>query len=190
MTIAIGSSQTYAVGGGTGLIRQLGNAGVADALLVVNNLKVTAITAGSASIVIQRQPRRDKMHGHGTIDVPTPFVLLQLQTNVTIAVARRKPMLLVVELAHIPQHPAIQAAMDAWLSGNSLKVTGVTAGSNKANVVVRDSQGATIIVAVTVPAAATIPLFTTAPSNKYCHDHRKLMKLVEGLVPTRLLPAM
>ena len=52
---------------------------------------------------------------------------------------------------------------DALLAGNSLKVTGITAGS--ANIVIRDSQGATVNVAVTVPAASTIPLFTTAPPS-------------------------
>lgn len=164
VTIAIGSSQTYAVGGGTGpYTATSSNAGVADALLVGNNLKVTAITAGSASIVI-----RDSQGAivNVTVTVPstsTTPLFTTAPTNVTIAIGSSQTYAVGGGTGPYTATSSNAGVADAWLSGNSLKVTGVTAGS--ANVVVRDSQGATIIVAVTVPAAATIPLFTTAPSN-------------------------
>jgi hypothetical protein len=59
--IAIGSTQTYGVGGGTGpYMATPSDAGVVEVSLTDNSLKVTGMTAGSSNIVFhQRQPGRD-----------------------------------------------------------------------------------------------------------------------------------
>ncbi|WP_156137281.1 hypothetical protein [Tepidimonas taiwanensis] len=65
----------------------------------------------------------------------------------------------------VPPYRAVSseaALVAAAMDGSTLVVGGVTAGAS-ANVVVRDNQGASVTIAVTV--GTSVPLYTTAPAN-------------------------
>jgi hypothetical protein len=164
VTIAIGSTQTYGVGGGTGpYTATSSNASVADVSLADNSLKVTGITAGSANIVI-----RDSQGATVNLAVTVPAastvpLFTTAPPSVTIAIGSTQTYGVGGGTGPYTATSSNASVADVSLVGNSLKVTGITAGS--ANVVIRDSQGATVNVAVTVPAASTVPLFTTAPPS-------------------------
>ncbi|MBK9200578.1 hypothetical protein [Candidatus Skiveiella danica] len=164
VTIAIGSTQTYGVGGGTGpYTATSSNASVAVVTLVGNSLKVTGITAGLANVVI-----RDSQGATVNVAVTVPAAsTVPLYTtappSVTIAIGSTQTYGVGGGTGPYTATSSNVSVADVSLVGNSLKVTGITAGA--ANVVIRDSQGATVNVAVTVPAATTVPLFTTAPPS-------------------------
>jgi ribosomal protein L11 len=163
VTIAIGSTQTYGVGGGTGpYTATSGNTSVAVVSLVDNSLTVTGITAGAANVVI-----RDSQGATVPVAVTVPAastVALSTTappTGVTIAIGSTQTYAVRGGTGPYTATSSNASVAFASLVGNSLTVTGITAGS--ANVFISDSQGATVNVAVTVPAASTVALSTTAP---------------------------
>jgi hypothetical protein len=164
VTIAISSTQTYGVGGGTGpYTATSNNVSVADVALVGNSLKVTGITAGAANVVI-----RDSQGATVNVAVTVPAastvpLFTTAPPSVTIAISSTQTYGVGGGTGPYTATSSNASVADVSLVGNSLKVTGITAGA--ANVVIRDSQGATVNVAVTVPAASTVPLFTTAPPS-------------------------
>ena len=165
VTIAIGSTQTYAVRGGTGpYTATSSNASVAFASLVGDSLTVTGITAGSANVFIS-----DSQGATVNVAVTVPAastVALSTTappTGVTIAIGSTQTYAVRGGTGPYTATSGNTSVAVVSLVDNSLTVTGITAGA--ANVVIRDSQGATVNVAVTVPAASTVPLFTTAPPS-------------------------
>jgi hypothetical protein len=165
VTIAIGSTQTYAVRGGTGpYTATSSNASVAFASLVGNSLTVTGITAGSANVVISDSQGATV---NVAVTVPAastvPLSTTAPPTGVTIAIGSTQTYGVGGGTGPYTATSSNASVAFASLVGNSLTVTGITAGS--ANVFIRDSQGATVNVAVTVPAATTVALFTTAPPS-------------------------
>ena len=164
VTIAISSTQTYGVGGGTGpYTATSSNVSVADVSLVGNSLKVTGITAGAANVVI-----RDSQGATVNVAVTVPAastvpLFTTAPPSVTIAISSTQTYGVGGGTGPYTATSSNASVADVSLVGNSLTVTGITAGA--ANVVIRDSQGATVNVAVTVPAATTVPLFTTAPPS-------------------------
>ena len=164
VTIAISSTQTYGVGGGTGpYTATSNNVSVADVSLVGNSLKVTGITAGAANVVI-----RDSQGATVNVAVTVPAastvpLFTTAPPSVTIAISSTQTYGVGGGTGPYTATSNNVSVADVSLVGNSLKVTGITAGA--ANVVIRDSQGATVNVAVTVPAASTVPLYTTAPPS-------------------------
>ena len=164
VTIAISSTQTYGVGGGTGpYTATSSNVSVADVSLVGNSLKVTGITAGAANVVI-----RDSQGATVNVAVTVPAastvpLFTTAPPSVTIAISSTQTYGVGGGTGPYTATSSNASVADVSLVGNSLTVTGITAGA--ANVVIRDSQGATVNVAVTVPAASTVPLYTTAPPS-------------------------
>ena len=164
VTIAISSTQTYGVGGGTGpYTATSNNVSVADVALVGNSLKVTGITAGAANVVI-----RDSQGATVNVAVTVPAastvpLFTTAPPSVTIAISSTQTYGVGGGTGPYTATSSNASVADVSLVGNSLTVTGITAGA--ANVVIRDSQGATVNVAVTVPAASTVPLYTTAPPS-------------------------
>ena len=164
VTIAISSTQTYGVGGGTGpYTATSSNASVADVSLVGNSLTVTGITAGAANVVI-----RDSQGATVNVAVTVPAastvpLFTTAPPSVTIAISSTQTYGVGGGTGPYTATSSNASVADVSLVGNSLTVTGITAGA--ANVVIRDSQGATVNVAVTVPAASTVPLYTTAPPS-------------------------
>jgi len=160
----VGAAQPYLVGGGTGPYTATSdNSNVAAVSLQGVNLTITGLTAGSASIFV-----RDSAGTIVTLRVTVVgAAIVPLFTtappSVTIAISSTQTYGVGGGTGPYTATSSNASVADVTLVGNSLKVTGITAGS--ANVVIRDSQGATVNVAVTVPAASTVPLFTTAPPS-------------------------
>ena len=160
----VGADQPYLVGGGTGPYTATSdNSNVAAVSLQGVNLTITGLTAGSASIFV-----RDSAGTIVTLRVTVVgAAIVPLFTtappSVTIAISSTQTYGVGGGTGPYTATSNNVSVADVALVGNSLKVTGITAGA--ANVVIRDSQGATVNVAVTVPAASTVPLFTTAPPS-------------------------
>jgi hypothetical protein len=160
----VGADQPYLVGGGTGPYTATSdNSNVAAVSLQGVNLTITGLTAGTASIFV-----RDSAGTIVTLRVTVVgAAIVPLFTtappSVTIAISSTQTYGVGGGTGPYTATSSNVSVADVTLVGNSLKVTGITAGS--ANVVIRDSQGATVNVAVTVPAASTVPLFTTAPPS-------------------------
>ena len=160
----VGADQPYLVGGGTGPYTATSdNSNVAAVSLQGVNLTITGLTAGSASIFV-----RDSAGTIVTLRVTVVgAAIVPLFTtappSVTIAISSTQTYGVGGGTGPYTATSNNVSVADVALVGNSLKVTGITAGA--ANVVIRDSQGATVNVAVTVPAATTVPLFTTAPPS-------------------------
>jgi len=160
----VGADQPYLVGGGTGPYTATSdNSNVAAVSLQGVNLTITGLTAGTASIFV-----RDSAGTIVTLRVTVVgAAIVPLFTtappSVTIAISSTQTYGVGGGTGPYTATSSNASVADVTLVGNSLKVTGITAGS--ANVVIRDSQGATVNVAVTVPAASTVPLFTTAPPS-------------------------
>ena len=160
----VGADQPYLVGGGTGPYTATSdNSNVAAVSLQGVNLTITGLTAGTASIFV-----RDSAGTIVTLRVTVVgAAIVPLFTtappSVTIAISSTQTYGVGGGTGPYTATSSNASVADVSLVGNSLKVTGITAGA--ANVVIRDSQGATVNVAVTVPAATTVPLFTTAPPS-------------------------
>ena len=156
------NAQTYTVGGGAApYTASSSNATVVSVSLVGDSLKVTGLTAGLANVVIL-----DKLGARLTIAVTVPTVS-------NLALFTTAPPAITVAIGSAPGYSVGGGAgpytatsnntsvATVSLVGSNLTISGVAAGS--ANIIVRDSTGALITVAVTVPAAGTLALFTMAP---------------------------
>lgn len=156
------NAQTYTVGGGAApYAASSSNATVVSVSLVGDSLKVTGLTAGLANVVIL-----DKLGARLTIAVTVPTVS-------NLALFTTAPPAITVAIGSAPGYSVGGGAgpytatsnntsvATVSLVGSNLTISGVAAGS--ANIIVRDSTGALITVAVTVPAAGTLALFTMAP---------------------------
>jgi hypothetical protein len=167
VTLAIGTTTQYAVGGGKLPYFSVtsSNTGVATATLVANTLSIKALTAGSANIVV-----RDDAGATTTVQVTVPQAA-------TIPLFSTAPSPITVAIGTSPKYTigggvspytvtssnTSVASVSLATATNVITINGLTAGS--ATVAVRDAAGTTLPIAVTVPAASVIPLFTSAPSN-------------------------
>jgi hypothetical protein len=129
-----------------------------------SSLAVMGVSMGSANILVSDS-------AGATVTVPLTVLSASMQALFTTA-----PTSVTVAIGASPIYSvgggsgsgytatsSNTAVVTVGLSGTTLTVTGVTAGS--ANVVVRDSAGASVAVAVTVPAVGNVALFTTAPPS-------------------------
>lgn len=158
ITVASGAAPTYSVGGGTGpYFATSSNIGIVTASVLGNTLTVSGVSGGSANIVV-----RDSAGALTTV-----AVTVQVASNV--ALFTTAPTNLTVAIGNSPVYTvgggtgsgyvAISSnvgVVTVNLAGTNLTVTGVAVGS--ANVVVRDSAGATVTFNVVVGA---IPLAIT-----------------------------
>ena len=157
------NAQIYTVGGGTAPYSvSSSNATVASVVLVGDSLKITGLATGLANIGIL-----DNLGARVIIAVTVPTVNnLSLFTTApaAISVAVGAAPVYSVGGGTAPYTVTTSNASVATVSsvGNNFTITGVASGS--ANIVSRDSTGATVMVAVTVPNPPAVALFTTAPS--------------------------
>lgn len=163
ITVAIGSAwaQTYGIGGGSAPYTVTsGNTLVATVAMAGNNYIVTGVSAGTTNILI-----RDSAGATMNVSVTTvsPGLTTTAPPSVTIAIGSTQTYAVRGGTGPYTATSSNASVAFASLVGDSLTVTGITAGS--ANVFISDSQGATVNVAVTVPAATTVALFTTALPN-------------------------
>jgi len=158
----VGSAQEFTVAGGNGSYSAVSNnAAVAVAGVSENRLSLGAVSPGTAQITL-----RDS--SGGTANISVTAVVQQLFTtappSVTLVPGSAGAQTFRVGGGAGP-FTATSSNVNiatASLSGDSLVVTGVTAGS--ASIVVRDNFGTLITIPVTVTAANNLALFTSAPT--------------------------
>ncbi len=162
VSVALASAPSYAVGGGTGpYTATSSNASVATVSLAGSNLTISGVATGSANIVV-----RDSKGAVVTVAVTVPAAG-------TLALFTTAPPAITVAIGAAPGYsvgggtgPYTATSSNTSIApvsliGSNLTISGVASGN--ANIVVRDSTGAVVTVAVTVPNVPTLALFTTAP---------------------------
>ena len=162
LTLSVGSAQEFTVAGGTGAYSAVSNnAAIAVAGVSENRLTLGAVSPGTAQITL-----RDSSGGATNISVTA--VVQQLFTtapsSVTLVSGSSGAQTFRVGGGG-GQFTATSSNVNivtASLSGESLLVTGVTAGT--ASIVVRDNFGTLITIPVTVTGASNLALFTSAPA--------------------------
>ncbi|MES2938385.1 MAG: hypothetical protein V4864_11930 [Pseudomonadota bacterium] len=171
VTIGIGSSPVYDVGGGLAPYTvATSNAAVATASLNGTVLTINGIGAGTASIIV-----RDSLGSTTTIGVtvpaantPTPTALfttapasitMPASTSQTFAVSGG------TGTYFLTSNNTSVATVSPATSSGPMTITGVSAGT--AQIQIKDTTGSSVLtVGVTVTAAGTVvPLSTTAPSS-------------------------
>jgi hypothetical protein len=173
VTIAIGSSPSYTVGGGTAPYTVTSsNVSVATATPATiaadgGTLTINAIALGSASVVV-----RDSVGATVTIPVTVPATssgtpLFTSAPSGGVIISLGSPQTYSVGGGSLSGYTATSSntgvvTVSAIVSGN-LTITPVAPGS--ATVVVRDSAGGTVSISVTVPSVNSQAFFTTAPPS-------------------------
>ena len=164
VTVIAGAAPIFAVGGGTGpYTATSSNANVATVSLSGGTLTITSTTAGSANIVI-----RDSAGASTAVAVTVqPLSNLALFTtapaSVTVIAGAAPTYSVGGGTGPYTATSSSTSVATASLSGNTLTIASVIAGN--ADIVVRDSVGASTLVAVTVRPASNAALFTTAPAS-------------------------
>lgn len=164
ITLAIGAANTYKIGGGnTPYSVGSSNVGVATASILGSDLTITAISAGSATVVV-----RDAIAGSIEIKVtvgagaviplfstaPSDIVVVPLTSPTFTIGGGKAPYFVSTSNASV---------ITSTVSGTTLTINGLVVGTAKLQLT--DSAGALIAINVNVGAGAVVPLFTTAPSS-------------------------
>ena len=164
LNFAIGTAVTYKVGGGT-TIYNVGssNPGVATASIRGNDLTITAIAAGTATVVV-----RDTTTGSLTIKVT-------VGSGVVVPLFSTAPSDVIIAPVATPHYtigggraPYFVSSTNVGVVTASVNATDLTLTSiavGAAKVLVTDSAGAQLTINVTVGTGSNLALFTTAPST-------------------------
>lgn len=161
LTLTLGSAQAFKIGGGGGTYTAVSSDGsVVAAGISGTDLTLGAISPGSATVTI-----RDSLGATTAVSVtskPTRALFTTAPTTITVPIGNSSAQTYQVGGGVGPyavgnSNPSV---LSAALTGTSLTLTGLAVGS--ANLVLLDSVGSSLGISVTVPAAATVDLFTTA----------------------------
>lgn len=162
LTLTLGSAQAFNVGGGNGgpYTAVSSDSSVVAAGLSGTELTLGAVNPGSASVTI-----RDSLGATTAVTVTAKLARALFSTApsaITVAIGNSAAQTYQVGGGIGPyvignSNPSVLSAV---LTGTTLKVTGLAAGS--ANLILLDSAGGSLTISVTVSAVPTIDLFTTA----------------------------
>lgn len=164
ITVEVGGANAYKVGGGT-TIYSVGssNIGVATATLTGNDLIITGVSTGKATVVV-----RDSTTGNLTINVtvgtgtPTPL-FTTAASDIVIAPLSSPTFIIGGGRAPYQVSSSNASVLTAVISGSTLTLNGLVVGSAKVTVV--DSAGTTISINAVVGSGSVVPLFSTAASS-------------------------
>jgi hypothetical protein len=163
VTVALASAPSYAVGGGTGpYTATSSNTSVATVSLTGSDLTISGVASGNATLVL-RDSNGAVVNVAVTV-VPATGTLALFTTapnNITVAIGAASSYSVGGGTGPYTATSSNTSVATVSLTGSDLTISGLTTGT--ANIVIRDSKGAVVTVAVTVPAAGTLALFTTAP---------------------------
>jgi hypothetical protein len=164
VTLEVGGANSYKVGGGT-TVYSVGssNASVALATIVGNDLIITGVSIGKATLIV-----RDSTTGNLSINVtvgsgtPLPLftsaasdIVIAPSTSPTFSIGGGRPP--------YKASSTNSSVVTASVSSSVLTVTGLAVGNAKVNVY--DSVGTLVPINITVGTGTVIPLFTTAPGS-------------------------
>jgi hypothetical protein len=161
LTLTLGSAQAFQIGGGAGSYTAVSSDGsVVAAGISGTDLTLGAISPGSATVTI-----RDALGATTSVSVtskPVRALFSTAPTAVTVSIGNSSAQTYQVGGGVGPyavgnSNPSV---LSAALTGTSLTLTGLGAGS--ANLVILDSAGSALSISVTVSAPPTVDLFTTA----------------------------
>lgn len=164
ISLDVGGANTYKVGGGTGVYTVgSSNTTVAQATISGNDLVITGVGAGKATIVV-----RDTTTGSVTITVnvgsTNPIPLFTTAASDIIVAPGASPTFTIgggkAPYAVTSSNPSVATAS---VNGTTLTLVGVAAGNSKINLT--DSLGVAITINVTINAGNVLDLFTTAPEK-------------------------
>lgn len=161
LTLGVGSSQDFSISGGRAPYTAVtNNAGVAVGGVNGTSLTLGGVSAGSAEITV-----RDAAGASSTVSVTvnTRPLFTTAPASITVASGSSPIYSIGGGIAPYTATSSNASVATASVSGSSLSITGVALGA--ASVVVRDSVGGVVTLAVTVPSASSLPLFTTAPAS-------------------------
>lgn len=166
LTVGVGSAQEFTIGGGTSPYTAVSNnaavaiAGVKDARLTLGG-----VINGTAEITIRDAAGASVIVSMIVSSGPVRPLYTTATSSVTIAPGLSGIQTYQVGGGAGPYNATSSnvSIASVVLTGDVLKVTGLASGST--NIVVMDSLGATVSVAVTVPTLSSLGLFTTAPSS-------------------------
>ena len=164
ITVEVGGANSYKVGGGTTLYSVgSSNTAVARATITGNDLVITGVSVGKATIVV-----RDSTTGNLSINVtvgggtPTPLFTSALSD---IVVAPNTSPTFTIGGGRAPYQASSSntSIVTASVASSTLTLNGLAIGSAK--VIVMDAAGIIVPINVTVGTGTVIPLFTTAPGS-------------------------
>jgi len=164
ITLAIGATGAYTISGGTQPYTVVSNnTGVARVALTGTNFVVTAVTAGTAQIVIT-DTAGATLNVAVTVTEPPAGPPLFSTAPPSVTLVPGGTALYAISGGQAPYAVASSAPGVARvaLSGNDFVVTGVANGT--ALLVITDAKGAALNLSVTVGTVAPTALFTTAPA--------------------------
>jgi hypothetical protein len=164
ITLEVGGANSYKVGGGTTLYSVgSSNVGVARATINGNDLVVTGVGTGKATLVV-----RDSTTGNLTINVtvgggtPMPLFTSAL-SDIVIAPSTSPTFTIGGGRAPYQASSGNTSVVTAIVNSSTLTLTGVAVGNAK--VIVQDAAGTIVPINITVGTGTVIPLFTTAPGS-------------------------
>ena len=166
LTVGVGSAQEFTIGGGTSPYTAVSNnAAVAIAGVKDTRLTLGGVVNGTAEITVRDAAGASVIVSMIVSSGPVRPLYITATSSVTIAPGLNSAQTYQVGGGAAPYTATSSntSVASLVLTGENLKVTGLTAGST--NIVVMDSLGATVSVAVTVPTVSNLALFTTAPSS-------------------------
>lgn len=164
INIAVGAANSYKIGGGS-TVYNVGssNTSIATAVINGNDLIISGISLGKATIVV-----RDTTNGSLNIEVTVgtgDIVSLFTTAASDIVVAPNATPTYKISGGRAPYTVSSSnvSVATASVSGNTLNITGVIAGSAK--ILVKDDLGTTVTINIVVGTGTQVALFTTAPSS-------------------------
>ena len=167
ITVAIGASPTYSVGGGstTGYTATSSNEAVATVSLTGSTLTVNGLTAGTATVQV-----RDSAGATVSIAVTVPvasnvalFTTAPASVSLAVGGAGAQTYGITGGTAPYTVTTSNPSSVTVSQTTTSFTVTGAAVGA--ASIVIRDSLGTSVDVSVTVISSSTVALFTSAPAT-------------------------
>ena len=165
LTLGVGAAQEFSIGGGvppyTAVSNNaaVGTSGVRDARLTIGG-----VSSGSSEITVRDSLGISIKIGLIVSDGGVRALFTNSASDIVVASGNPNAQIYTVGGGAAPYSATSSNATvaSASLLGDSLKITGLMAGT--ANIVVLDKSGVRLTIAVTVPTVSNLALFTTSPS--------------------------
>ncbi len=166
LTVSVGAAQEFTIGGGTSPYTAVSNnASIAIAGVKDTRLTLGGVADGTAQITIRDAAGATVTVGMIVSSGPVRPLYTTATSSITVAPGLSGAQTYSVGGGagpYIATSSNVSVA-SVVLTGDSMKVTGISAGST--NLVIMDSLGAMVTVNVTVPTVSNLALFTTAPAS-------------------------
>lgn len=178
ITLTANGTGTYVLGGGSApYTATSSNTAVVTAAVSGNNLTLTGVASGTASVILRDAagdvlPAINVTLGSGNVNA----IFTTAPGTVTIAVGASPAYQIGGGIGPYSISSSNTGIATATLTGSNFTITGVATGS--ANIVVKDAAGIPVTIIVNVGAGGVVPLYTSAPGT---------ITLAPGAAPTYVI---